>query len=71
MRKVAAELREGSYTLSLLQEPDAYYYGHKENREFPIYRLQYDDEERLYVSPTSGFLVTALDGNARRLRWPV
>lgn len=69
MRKVAAELREGSYTLSLLQEPDAYYYGHKENPEFPIYRLQYDDEERLYVSPTSGFLVTALDGNARRLRW--
>ena len=48
---------------------DAYYYTHHEERPFPVYRIRYEDGERLYLERVSGELVYAVDRERRWLRW--
>ena len=48
---------------------DAYYYTHHETRSFPVYRIRYEDGERLYLDRVSGHLVYAVDRERRWLRW--
>jgi len=52
-----------------ITEGDAYYYSHHEPRPFPVYRIQYDDGERLYLDGISGELTYAVDRERRWLRW--
>jgi len=56
-------------SVGLIDEPDAYYYGHHDERTFPVLRIQYDDGERLYLDSVSGELVSAVDSNRRWSRW--
>lgn len=48
---------------------DAYYYTHHQARFFPVYRIRYEDGERLYLDRVSGELVFAVDRERRWLRW--
>ena len=48
---------------------DAYYFSHHNIRHFPVYRIQYDDGERLYLDSVSGELNFAVDRERRWLRW--
>ena len=48
---------------------DAYYYSHHETRSFPVYRIRYEDGERVDLDRVSGELVFAVDRERRWLRW--
>ncbi|MEE3197878.1 MAG: hypothetical protein VX225_05485 [Pseudomonadota bacterium] len=48
---------------------DAYYFNHHEVRTFPVYRIKYDDGERIYLDSVSGELVFAVDRERQWLRW--
>ena len=48
---------------------DAYYFNHHEARPFPVYRIKYDDGERIYLDSVSGELVFAVDRERQWLRW--
>ena len=55
----------------MLQIADQYYYEHHEPREFPVYRVVFDDDQRrhYYLSAVSGEIVYKIDGNTRWYRW--
>lgn len=55
----------------LLEEEDAYYYGHKSARELPVYRIILDnnDRTRLYLNATSGEIAAHFDREQRTYRW--
>lgn len=55
----------------LLEQEDAYYYGHKQQRELPVYRIILDnpDQTRLYLNATSGELAAQFDRSKRIYRW--
>jgi hypothetical protein len=55
--------------ISYLTDGDAYYYSHHETREFPVFRLRYNDGERFYVSASTGQLVAAFDASRKTYRW--
>ncbi len=55
--------------MDLLQREDAYYYNHHEKREFPVYRLTYENGDRFYLSAADGQLLEAVDENRRWYRW--
>jgi uncharacterized iron-regulated membrane protein len=61
----------GIASLDLLQEEDAYYYGHKDSVKLPVWRAILSDGEktRLYVDPQTGRLLQAIDYNGRIYRW--
>lgn len=48
---------------------DAYYFSHHVVRPFPVYRIQYDDGERLYLDSVSGELTFAVDRERQWQRW--
>ena len=52
-----------------LETGDAYYYTHHEARHFPVYRIRYEDGERLYLDSVSGELAFAADRERQWLRW--
>jgi len=54
---------------SLIDEPDAYYYSHHDARSFPVFRIQYEDGDRLYLDAVSGDLISAVDSGRRWSRW--
>jgi uncharacterized iron-regulated membrane protein len=68
----AASVKLGApvQSLDLLQQEDAYYYGHKQPVPLPAFRLVLDDpaHTRIYIDPATGS-VQAMDLNARRTRW--
>jgi uncharacterized iron-regulated membrane protein len=68
----AASVKLGApvHSLDLLQQEDAYYYGHKQPVPLPAFRLVLDDagHTRIYIDPATGSL-QAMDLNARRTRW--
>jgi PepSY-associated TM region len=70
LRGALAKLEPPLSELSLLQTEDAYYYSHKQQREFPVWRAILGDEQRtrLYVSPVTGEL-HIVDADARKMRW--
>jgi hypothetical protein len=53
----------------LIDEPDTYYYSHHERRPFPVFRIQYEDGDRLYLDAVSGELLSAVDSDRRWSRW--
>ncbi len=70
-QEAARRLRPGAYIADegwLLQE-DAYYYSHHNERDFPVYRVRYEDGERLYLDAVSGALVYGADKARRGYRW--
>ena len=48
---------------------DAYYFNHHEARPFPVYRIEYDDGERIYLDSVSGEFAFAVDRERQWLRW--
>ena len=73
LRSLAAELqpRESMRTMELLTVEDAYYYIHHEPREFPVYKIVFDDEQsrHYYLSAVDGRIQLKVDGNLRLYRW--
>ncbi len=70
VREAVGRLGTGVQSLTLLTESDAYYYGHKEPVELPVYRAILADAQttRVYISPTTGAHRT-VDRDARQARW--
>lgn len=52
-----------------LAEGDAYYFSHHAKRPFPVYRIEYEDGERLYLDSVSGELAFAVDSERQWMRW--
>ena len=52
-----------------LHEGDAYYYDHHDKRSFPVYRVRYEDGERVYLDGVSGQLSFAADRDRQWSRW--
>ena len=52
-----------------LEQADAYYYSHHDQREFPVYRIRYTDGEHFYLDGVTGDVVYAVDKNRRIYRW--
>ncbi|MCH7530589.1 MAG: peptidase [Gemmatimonadetes bacterium] len=70
-REAARSLRPDAYIADegwLLQE-DAYYYSHHNERDFPVYRVRYEDGEHLYLDAVSGAFLHGADQGRRRYRW--
>ena len=61
----AAAVREAGW----LTEGDAYYFSHHEPRHFPVFRIRYEDGERLYLDSVSGELRYGADRERRWFRW--
>jgi hypothetical protein len=57
--------------LTLLSEPDDYYYAHKGAPHLPVWRAILADAQatRLYLDPGSGAVLRAVDNAARQFRW--
>lgn len=69
---LAARARPGQpYAAGLIREPDAYYYGHKDDVALPAWRVIYHDEDRtrFYFDPKTGELVGFADAPSRAFRW--
>jgi len=56
---------------AILDEEDAYYFEHHEPREFPVYKVVLDDDQRrhYYLSAVDGRIQQKVDGNLRWYRW--
>ena len=69
--RAAATLRPDAAVLDAgwIAAGDAYYYTHHEARAFPVYRIRYEDGERIYLDHVSGDLVFAVDRERRWWRW--
>ena len=52
-----------------ISEGDAYYYSHHDEKSFPVYRIHYEDGERLYLNGISGQLSFAVDNDRQWSRW--
>ncbi len=69
--EIAATIRPGEPVLDQgwLQEGDAYYYSHHDEKSFPAYRIRYEDGERVYLDRVSGQLALAADSDRQLSRW--
>lgn len=69
--KIAVLIRPGEpiRDQGWLAEGDAYYYSHHDEKSFPVYRIQYEDGERVYLDRVSGQLAFAADSNRQLSRW--
>ncbi len=69
--EIAAVVRPGEQIRDQgwLTEGDAYYYSHHDEKSFPVYRIQYEDGERVYLDRVSGQLALASDSNRQLSRW--
>lgn len=67
----AARLRPGASIIEQgwLEEEDAYYFSHHDERPLPVYRVRYADSERMYLDATTGQLAYAVDASRRGSRW--
>jgi len=48
---------------------DAYYYDHHDEKGFPVYRVIYEDGERIYLNAISGQLAFVADRDRQLSRW--
>jgi hypothetical protein len=67
----AARMRPG-YSVAMqgwIDEDDAYYFSHHEQRPLPVYRIVYSDGERFYLDALSGEIVYAADRGRQWYRW--
>jgi hypothetical protein len=71
LAELASRLRPGEPIAEQgwLDADDAYYFSHHTERPLPVYRIIYDDRERLYLDGTSGQLAYAVDASRRGSRW--
>lgn len=73
LHQLAGQLQPESQIASaeIIDHADAYYYEHHVPREFPVYRVMFDDKQarRYYLSPLSGELLQKVDGNRQLYRW--
>jgi|GEM_PF-197690 len=73
MRELAALLQPGGIIVEaqFIEESDTFYYEHHETREFPVYRVQFADDEsrRYYLSPINGSILRKVDRDIRWYRW--
>lgn len=69
--EIASTLRPGEQIMAQgwLQDGDAYYYSHHDEKPFPVYRIQYNDGERVYLDRVTGQLALAMDNNRQLSRW--
>jgi hypothetical protein len=66
----AAAGRSAVKESGLLNEEDAYYYtGHDLQAHLPVYRIILDNDDRLYLSTTSGKLLAYFDQSQKSYRW--
>lgn len=56
-------------SMGTITESDNYYYSHHRDRRFPVFRIVYQDGERLYLDKVSGDLVSGIDADRRWSRW--
>ena len=57
--------------LEVLNAEDDFYYGHKQQVDFPVYRLSLNDPEatKAYFDFNTGELRRLADGTSQRYRW--
>ncbi len=69
--QLAHRIRPEAAILSthLITDGDSYYYNHHENRMFPVYRIIYQDGERIYLDALSFDVVAVFDSNRKMARW--
>ena len=69
--RAAATLRPDATVLDAgwIGTGDAYYYTHHAPRSFPVYRIRYEDGERMYLDRVTGELAFAVDRERRWWRW--
>lgn len=69
--QLAARMRPEVKTLSvdLLTSGDRYYYSHHNKRTFPVYRIIYEDGERIYLDGLSLDIVAVFDSGRKTARW--
>ena len=53
----------------MMQEEDAYWYGHHEPVKLPVWRVIRADGTRDYIDPATGELLRSVDGAAQAFRW--
>jgi uncharacterized iron-regulated membrane protein len=55
----------------MIDSADRYYFSHHEEVSFPVYRIEFDDDERTryYLDPTTAELLQKVDSNRRWNRW--
>ena len=70
-QEAALRLRPGAYIAEegWMFEDDAYYYSHHDQRDFPVYRVRYEDGERIYLDAVSGAFLQGADQGRRGYRW--
>ena len=56
-------------SVELITEGDSYYYSHHKTRQFPVYRIIYEDGERIYLDALSMDVAAVFDGGRKTARW--
>ncbi len=73
MRALADRLQPDETIVSaqLIGKSDAYYYDHHVLQEFPVYRVEFADDEsrRYYLSAVNGTILRKVDRDIRWYRW--
>ncbi len=59
----------GTLSVDLLNKGDRYYYDHHNKRAFPVYRIIYEDGERIYLDGLSLDIAAVFDGGRKTARW--
>ncbi|MDG1473962.1 MAG: PepSY domain-containing protein [Porticoccaceae bacterium] len=68
---LAEKMRPGETIASIdfLTSGDSYYYDHHNKRDFPVYRIIYDDGEHIYLDGLSFDIAAVFDNGRKTARW--
>ena len=71
VNELAKIMRPEVETLSIdsLQEGDYYYYNHHDKRVFPVYRIIYQDGDRIYLNSQTYEVEAVFDDGRKTARW--
>jgi len=69
--KLALRMRPDINTASvvLINSGDSYYYSHHKRRAFPVYRIIYEDGERIYLDGLTLDVAAVFDSARKTARW--
>ena len=69
--QLAARMRPAAAIASVdfLSSGDSYYYNHHSKRAFPVYRIIYEDGERIYLDGLSFDVAAVFDKGRKTARW--
>jgi hypothetical protein len=56
-------------SIDVLTSGDSYYYDHHNKRDFPVYRIIYEDGERIYLDGISFDIAAVFDSERKTARW--